>query len=164
MVPAAAIAMGISSLVSNNVLNIKNPALRFRVNHAVIIVAVGLALLFGLAKSDIASLLLLTYGGLTQLAPAIAVALPKRVSVGAIPVLLGIVVGTLCVAILTFANIPLGEWDSGLIALAPNLAVTAVAEAFRRQRRQGARYSQPTKGGFQVAAEGTTTVGAQQDT
>lgn len=134
MVPAAAIAMGISSLVSNNVLSVKNPTLRFRLNHAVVVVAVGLALLFGLAKSDIASLLLLTYGGLTQLAPAVALALPKKVGAGAVPVLLGIVVGTVCVAVLAFAKVPLGGWDSGLVSLAPNLLVLALAEAARRRR------------------------------
>jgi solute:Na+ symporter, SSS family len=114
---------------------------------------VGLALLFGLAKSDIASLLLLTYGGLTQLAPAIAVALPKRVCVGAIPVLLGIVVGTVCVAVLTFGNVPLGEWDSGLVSLVPNLVVTAVAELVRRRRLQSGGAG-PADRDVVLAAEG----------
>ena len=135
MVPAGAIAMGISSLVAHNLIPLRNPALRFRLNHATVVVAVGLALLFGLAKSDIASLLLLTYGGLTQLAPAVAVALPERVRVGAVPVLLGILVGTATVALFTFADLPTGGWDSGLIALGSNLAALAVAELVRRRVR-----------------------------
>jgi SSS family solute:Na+ symporter len=146
MVPAAAIAMGISSLVSHNVLSVKSPVLRFRLNHVVVVVAVGLALLFGLAKSDIASPLLLTYGGLTQLAPAVALALPRRAAAGAVPVLLGVLVGTLSVAAFTFAKVPLGGWDSGLVSLAPNLLVLAVAEALRRRR--------PCSEGDEVTARG----------
>lgn len=134
MVPAGAIAMGISSLVSNNLLTVKNPKVRFRLNHVVVAVAVGLALTFGLAKSDIGALLLLTYGGLTQMAPAVAIAIARKVRVGAIPVTLGIITGTLCVAIITFANIPTGGIDSGLLSLLPNLVVMVVAEAIRRQR------------------------------
>ncbi|MEV8149547.1 sodium:solute symporter family protein [Arthrobacter sp. NPDC080073] len=134
MVPAGAIAMGISSLVSNNLLSVKNPKLRFRINHVVVAIAVGLALAFGLAKSDIGALLLLTYGGLTQLAPAVAIAIGRKVRIGALPVTLGIIVGTLTVAVITFGNIPTGGVDSGLISLAPNLAVLAVAELIRRRR------------------------------
>ncbi|WP_052207079.1 sodium:solute symporter family protein [Sinomonas humi] len=152
MVPAAAIAMGISSLVSNNLIRLKNQALRFRLNHAVVVVAVGLALLFGLAKSDIASLLLLTYGGLTQLAPAVVLALPQRVRAGAIPVLLGILVGTVSVAVLAFGKVPLGGWDSGLVSLAPNLLVLAVAEGVRRSRTRGGRATGETDA--VLAAEG----------
>lgn len=134
MVPAGAIAMGISSLVSNNLITVKSPKLRFRLNHVIVAVAVGLALTFGLAKSDIGALLLLTYGGLTQLAPAVAIAIGRKVRIGAIPVTLGILAGTLTVAVITFANIPTGGIDSGLIALAPNLVVLAVAELVRRSR------------------------------
>ncbi|MCZ9883100.1 hypothetical protein [Arthrobacter sp. B2a2-09] len=134
MVPAGAIAMGISSLVPNNLLSVKNPKVRFRINHVVVAVAVGLALAFGLAKSDIGALLLLTYGGLTQLAPAVAIAIGRKVRIGAVPVNLGIIVGTLTVAVITFGNIPTGGVDSGLISLAPNLLVLAVAELIRRRR------------------------------
>jgi SSS family solute:Na+ symporter len=137
MVPAGAIAMGISSLVSRNLLTFKNPKVRFRLNHVVVVVAVGLALLFGLAKSDIGALLLLTYGGTTQLAPAIAAALATKVRLGAIPAMAGIIAGTITVAVVTFAEIPIGSWDSGLLALAPNLAVTAIAEVIRRRRKPG---------------------------
>lgn len=144
MVPAGAIAMGISSLVSRNLLTFKNPKVRFRLNHLVVVIAVGLALLFGLAKSDIGALLLLTYGGTTQLAPAIAAALASKVKLGAVPAMAGIITGTVTVAVITFAEIPIGNWDSGLIALAPNLTVTIVAELIRRRlkgpvRPEGAR-------------------------
>ncbi|WGD37808.1 sodium:solute symporter family protein [Lysinibacter sp. HNR] len=134
MVPAGGIAMGISALVSNNLLKPKKESQQMFVTYAVIIVAVGMALLFGLVRSDIGALLLLTYGGLTQMAPAVALALPTRVRVGGVPVMLGIITGALSVAVITFANIPIGNWDSGLISLAPNLLVVAVAEAVRRIR------------------------------
>ncbi|WP_408895728.1 sodium:solute symporter [Nocardioides sp. R1-1] len=133
MVPAAAIAMGISSLVSTNLVSVRE-SLRLRVNTLFVVLAIVLSLGFGLANSDIASLLLLTYGGLTQMAPATLLGLRRRVTVGAVPVLLGMVVGVATVAWITFFEVPVGSWDSGLIALAPNLVVLVVAEAVRRAR------------------------------
>jgi SSS family solute:Na+ symporter len=132
MVPAAAIAMGISSLVSTNLVPVRE-SLRFRLNTVFVVVAIMLSLAFGLANSDIASLLLLTYGGLTQMAPATLIGLRRKVSVGAVPVLLGMVVGVVTVAWITFFEVPIGSWDSGLIALAPNLVVLVVAEVVRRR-------------------------------
>ena len=137
MVPAAAIVMGISTLITRNVVSGLRPAQQMTVNYVVIVVAIGLALAFGLVRSDIGALLLLTYGCTTQFAPAIAIALADRVRVGAWPIGLSIVTGALTVAIITFANIPIGSWDSGLIALAPNLIVLVVAEAIRRARGGG---------------------------
>ena len=134
MVPAAGIAMGISSLVSTNLIKLKRPDRQMIVTYAVIIGSVGLALAFGLVRSDIGALLLLTYGVTTQLAPAIAIALRKRVRVGAWPIGLSIAAGTITVMVITFADIPIGSWDSGLIALAPNLIVLLVAETIRRAR------------------------------
>ncbi|MEJ6488874.1 sodium:solute symporter family protein [Leucobacter sp. USCH14] len=134
MVPASAIVMGISTLITRNVIGSMTPSRQMTVNYAVIVVAIGLALAFGLVRSDIGALLLLTYGCTTQFAPAIAIALADRVRVGAWPVGLSIVAGSLTVAVITFAGIPIGSWDSGLIALAPNLIVLVVAEAIRRAR------------------------------
>ncbi|QGN57313.1 sodium:solute symporter [Nostocoides sp. HKS02] len=133
MVPAAAIAMGISSLVSKNLIRVRRESLQLTVNLAAVVGAIALSLVLGLANFDIASLLLLTYGGLTQMAPATLIGLGKRVNVGAVPVMLGMVVGVVTVAWITFFEIPIGSWDSGLIALAPNLAVLAVAELVRRR-------------------------------
>lgn len=132
MVPAAAISMGISTLVSTNLVAVRRESLRLRLNTAIVVAAILLSLVFGLANSDIASLLLLTYGGLTQMAPGLLIGLGRRVSVGAVPVLLGLVVGVVTVAWITFFEIPIGSWDSGLIALAPNLVVLVVAEGIRR--------------------------------
>ena len=134
MVPAAAIVMGISTLVSTNVIGGVRPANRMAINYVVIVVSIGLALAFGLVRSDIGALLLLTYGGTTQFAPGVLLALTRRVRVGAWPIGLGIIAGTATVMVITFANIPIGSWDSGLIALAPNLIVLVIAEAIRRAR------------------------------
>jgi SSS family solute:Na+ symporter len=133
MVPAGAIVMGISSLVSRNLITVGSDKTRMRTNTAVVAAAILLALVFGLGGASISSLLLLTYGGLTQLAPAILVALRGRVTVGAMPVLAGIVVGVLVVSWITFFEIPIGSWDSGFIALGPNIVVLVVAEVVRRR-------------------------------
>lgn len=141
MVPAAAIVAGISALVSNNLITIRNESRRRKVNTFVVVAAVLLSLSFGLAGSDIASLLLLTYGGLTQMAPATLIALRGRVTVGAVPVVLGLVVGVATVAWITFFEVSIGSWDSGLIALAPNVLVLLVAEAYRRRTREDPNHS-----------------------
>ncbi|MGW9020279.1 sodium:solute symporter family protein [Leucobacter chromiiresistens] len=137
MVPASAIVMGISTLITRNVIGSMPAGRQMTVNYAVIVAATGLALAFGLVRSDIGALLLLTYGCTTQFAPAIAIALADRVRFGAWPIGLSIVTGSLTVAVITFAEIPIGSWDSGLIALAPNLAVLVIAEAVRRARGGG---------------------------
>ena len=136
MVPAAAISMGISSLLANNVCFSLPERVRFRLNRGFVVLAVGAALLFGLAGNDIGALLLLTYGGLTQLAPAIAFALADRVRISAAAAMGGIVAGTITVAVITFAEIPIGSWDSGLVALGPNLIVMAVVELIVRATRR----------------------------
>ena len=137
MVPAAAIVMGISTLVSTNVFGGIRPERRMAFNYVVILASVGLALAFGLVRSDISALLLLTYGGTTQFAFGVCVALAKRVRIGAWPIGLGIIAGTLTVVVITFAEIQIGSWDSGLIALAPNLLIVIIAEAIRRARGGG---------------------------
>ncbi len=151
MVPAGSIVMGISSLVSHNVLYKVPEKLRFRLNHVIIVIAVGIALVFGLKGADIGALLLLTYGGLSQLAPAIACGLGDKVKVSAISLGSGIVVGTLLVAIITFAELPIGTWDSGFLALIPNLVIVAVVEAIVRIRRKtGAGDTGPRQGELEV--------------
>ncbi len=139
MVPAGSIVMGISSLVSNNVLFKAPEKLRFRLNHVIIIVAVGIALIFGLKGADIGALLLLTYGGLSQLAPAIACGRGGKVKVSAVSLGSGIIVGTLLVAIIAFAEVPIGTWDSGFLALIPNLVVFGIVELIVRMVRRGHR-------------------------
>lgn len=136
MVPAAAIVMGISSLLSHNVLFRYPEKLRFRLNHFFVILAVALALVFGLAGNDIGALLLLTYGGLSQMAPAVASGLARTVRLSAPAAMGGIIAGTATVILLTFGTVPIGHWDSGLIALVPNLLVLAIVETVVRTRRR----------------------------
>lgn len=132
MVPSAAIVMGISTLVTRNLLAIRSPRRALRVNHLVVVIAIVAALIFGLKNSDIAELLLVTYGGLAQLIPAVALALGSRVRVSAVAVMSGALAGLVSVIVLTFADIPIGSWDSGLISLAPNLVVLVTVECVRR--------------------------------
>lgn len=134
MVPAAAIAMGISSAVSQNLVVVRDERRKLQLNTVFVAIAVLLALAFGLTNYDIAGLLLLTYGGLAQMAPGIFFGLANKVKVGAVPVILGMATGVVVVAWLTFAKVDIGSWDSGLIALAPNLIVMAIAEIIRRSR------------------------------
>jgi SSS family solute:Na+ symporter len=136
MVPSAAIAMGISTQVSRNLIPTYSAKATLRVNHATVVVVIVLALLFGLAKSDMGQLLLLTYGGTTQLVPAIVAGLPRKVSIGWVPLLIGMVAGTLFVVIITFGKVPIGNWDSGLLGLILNVVIVAVAEAIRRGTRK----------------------------
>ncbi|GAB2671162.1 hypothetical protein GCM10027169_36230 [Gordonia jinhuaensis] len=132
MVPSAAIVVGISTLVTRNLLAIRSPRRALRVNHLVVVIAIVGALIFGLKNSDIAELLLVTYGGLAQLIPAVALALGSRVRVSAVAVMSGALAGLVSVIVLTFADIPIGSWDSGLISLAPNLVVLVTVECVRR--------------------------------
>ncbi|MFT4232222.1 MAG: sodium:solute symporter family protein [Leucobacter sp.] len=154
MVPASAIVMGISTLVSTNVVPTSSPVTRMRINYVVIVAALGLALAFGLVRSDIGALLLLTYGGTTQFAPGVMLGLTKRVRVGAWPIGLGIIAGTATVLVITFAEIPIGSWDSGLIGLAPNVVVLVIAEAIRRARGGGDLHD----GSSELAPTATLTV------
>lgn len=146
MVPAAAIAMGISSMLAQSMPEQVSDRTRFHVNRVLVALAVAAALSFSLAGSDIGALLLLTYGGLTQLAPAIAAGLADKVQISAAAAISGITVGTVLVAVITFAEIPIGSWDSGLIALGPNLVVTAAVELAVRARRGSHRAEEAVVG------------------
>ncbi|MEY9940042.1 sodium:solute symporter [Streptacidiphilus sp. MAP5-3] len=142
MVPSAAIVMGISTLVSHNLVPARSERARLTANHLTVVAASGAALVLGLTRPDLlTNLLLLTYGGLAQLAPATVAALARRNRLGATPALLGIVTGVACLTWLTFGSVDIGTWDPGLVSLAPNLAVTGIATLVLGTRRDstGAR-------------------------
>ncbi|MFG2888886.1 sodium:solute symporter [Streptomyces sp. NPDC048248] len=145
MVLSAAIVMGISTLVSHNLVPARGgERARLRVNHVCVVLASGLALVLGLARPDIlANLLLLTYGGLSQLAPATVMALAARNRLAAGPALLGILTGVGTLTWLTFGGSNVGTVDTGLIALVPNLVVTFGAQALLRVRRRRAPAEAP---------------------
>jgi SSS family solute:Na+ symporter len=129
MVPAAGILIGISSLVARNIARVQGERTQFWINHGTVVAACGLSLLLAIFRPDLlANLLLLTYSGTVQLAPAIALGFLARRPVGKVPVLAGLFVGELAVIWLTFWNKDLaGHVNVGLIGLAANLIVLTLA-------------------------------------
>jgi SSS family solute:Na+ symporter len=134
MVPAAGILIGISSLVARNIARVSTDRGQVRVNHVTVVVACGLALLLGIFRPNLlANLLLLTYSGTVQLAPGNGLAFLKKVPVGKIPVLAGLIVGEIVVIYLTFwAPTMFGTFNVGLVGLAANLIVLAIAAVVER--------------------------------
>jgi SSS family solute:Na+ symporter len=134
MVPAAGILVGISSLVARNIARVRNERGQFWINQGTVVVACGLALLLGIFRPDLlANLLLLTFSGLAQLAPANGLGFLRRTHVGKWPVLAGIVVGIAVVIYLTFVEpTRFGTFNVGLIGLAANLVVLGVGAGIER--------------------------------
>ncbi|WP_416965730.1 sodium:solute symporter family protein [Streptomyces sp. Agncl-13] len=134
MVPAAGILIGISSLVARNIARVQGERTQFWINHGTVVAACGLSLLLAIFRPDLlANLLLLTYSGTVQLAPAIALGFLTRRPVGKVPVLAGLFVGELAVIWLTFWNKDLaGNVNVGLIGLAANLIVLTLAAPAER--------------------------------
>ena len=129
MVPAAGILIGISSLVARNIARVGTDRGQVRVNHITVVVACGLALLLGIFRPNLlANLLLLTYSGTVQLAPGNGLAFLRKLPVGKVPVLAGLIVGEIVVIYLTFwAPTMFGTFNVGLVGLAANLVVLAIA-------------------------------------
>ncbi|MFI0409153.1 sodium:solute symporter [Actinomadura sp. 3N508] len=148
MVPAAAIVLGMSTMVTRNVLAVRGTRSGLLVNYATVIAAVAVALVLGIARPDaLANLLLLTYGGLAQMAPATACALVRRARPRSTSVIAGIVAGEAVLVWLTFAADYKGAFNSGLIALGCNLLVAIVVEAgLRVHRGRTSRTAGPEKG------------------
>lgn len=142
MVPSAGILIGISTLVARNVARVRTERGTLRVNHAVVVIACGLALLLDILRPGaLANLLLLTFSGAVQLAPGNALGFRKRVPVGKYPVLAGIVVGEIVVIGLTFGAPTLfGTFNVGLVGLAANLVVLGAGALveWSVRRRSGA--------------------------
>ena len=144
MVPAAGLIVGMSSLIARNILRVRSERGQFTVNQGSVVVVTGLAVVLAIARPDLlANLLLLTYSGLDQLIPAIALALLVRRLVGVLPVLAGLVVGEAIVIWLTFGNAYAGHVNVGLIALVPNLLVVAAGALIESRVRPGARRREP---------------------
>ncbi|HWD04918.1 MAG TPA: sodium:solute symporter family protein [Amycolatopsis sp.] len=134
MVPAAGILIGISSLVARNIARVRGERKQFWINHGTVVLASALALVLGIFRPDLlANLLLLTYSGSVQLAPANLLGFLKKVPVGKGPVLAGLIAGEIVVVWLTFFDTKFaGTVNVGLIGLAANLVVLAVATLIER--------------------------------
>jgi SSS family solute:Na+ symporter len=134
MVPAAGILIGISSLVARNIARVRGERKQFWINHGTVVLASALALVLGIFRPDLlANLLLLTYSGSVQLAPANLLGFLKKVPVGKVPVFAGLIVGEIVVIWLTFFDTKLaGTINVGLIGLAANVVVLAVAAVLER--------------------------------
>jgi SSS family solute:Na+ symporter len=134
MVPAAGIIIGISSLVARNISPVRSERGQFWVNHATVVMAIGFALVLSIYRPDLlANLLLLTFSGTVQLAPANGLAFLRRTPVGKVPVLLGIVAGEIVVFYLTLVDETLvGHANAGIVGLAVNIVVVALAAAVER--------------------------------
>jgi solute:Na+ symporter, SSS family len=145
MVPAAGILVGISSLVARNIARVRNERGQFWINQGTVIVACGLALLLGIFRPDLlANLLLLTFSGLAQLAPANGLGFLRRTHVGKWPVLAGIVVGIGVVIYLTFVDpTRFKTFNVGLIGLAANLIVLAAGAVIERAGARAAPADRP---------------------
>jgi SSS family solute:Na+ symporter len=134
MVPAAGILIGVSPLVARNIVRVRGERTQFWINHGTVVVACALALVPGIFRPDLlANLLLLTFSGSVQLAPANALGILRRVPVGKGSILLGLIAGEVVVIGLTFVDTHLvGHVNAGLVGLMVNLVVLAVAAAIER--------------------------------
>jgi SSS family solute:Na+ symporter len=129
MVPAAGILIGISSLVARNIVRVRRGRKQFWINHGTVVLASTLALVLGIFRPDLlANLLLLTYSGSVQLAPANLLGFLRRVPVGKVPVFAGLIAGELVVIWLTFVDTHFaGTVNVGLIGLGVNVVVLGLA-------------------------------------
>ena len=133
MVPSAGLLVGMSSLIARNIAGRQGARHQYLVNQGSVVVLTALALVLAITRPDLlANLLLLTYSGLDQLIPAIALALFARRFIGVRPVLAGLLAGEAVVIWLTFGHAYSGHINVGLIALVPNLVVIAIGAAIER--------------------------------
>ncbi|MGW2183773.1 sodium:solute symporter family protein [Streptomyces sp. NPDC001732] len=133
MVPAAGIVLGMSTLVARNVLRPRGARAGLMVNHGTVVIAIALALVLAITRPDaLANLLLLTYSGLGQMAPAPAAALTRRPLLRAWSAGAGIAAGEAVLIWLTFGSSYHGAISAGLISLAVNVVVAVAVELVLR--------------------------------
>ncbi|AJR18508.1 sodium:solute symporter family protein [Pimelobacter simplex] len=139
MVPAGVLCLSMSSLIAHNVAGLRSERAKLWLNHSVVVVATAASLYLALARPDLlGNLLLLTFAGLAQLAPAILAAIGRRRHLGLPAACSGLVVGVLVLWQITATAPNLDGVHPGVIALGANLAVAAVVElALRAAGRSG---------------------------
>ncbi|WP_051179787.1 sodium:solute symporter family protein [Nocardia concava] len=132
MVPAAAICLGMSSLVAHNLIPLRGERARLTLNHGTVVVAAGLTLLLAIHRpSALADLLLLTFSGLAQTAPAFLAALGERRWLATGPAMAGTVAGIAVVAWVELGKhyADVHNVNSGILGLIVNIVVCACAQA-----------------------------------
>ncbi|WP_017623932.1 sodium:solute symporter family protein [Nocardiopsis chromatogenes] len=134
MVPAASMAIGVSTLVARNVVPARSPRVQFWTNHAAVVAACLAALLLALLRPDLlANLILLTYAGLVQITPAIALGLWRRRPVHPWVVLAGMAAGVaVTLALSAVYGAAIADVNAGLYGLAVNLAVVGSGALVQR--------------------------------
>jgi SSS family solute:Na+ symporter len=131
MVPAAGLLVGIASLVARNIACTTNQHSRYWINQATVVGATALALMLAILRPGLlANLLLLTYSGLDQLAPAIAAGLLWRT--GRLrwwAVLAGLLAGEATVIYLTLIDTTaVGNINVGIVGLGVNILLISLSE------------------------------------
>lgn len=138
MVPAAAISLGISSLVAHNLIPLRHDRARLALNHGTVIAVAGLTLLLAINRpTALADLLLLTFSGLAQTAPAFLAALGDRRRPDAAAAIAGMVAGIAVVAWVELGKhyTDVHNINSGILGLLVNLTVFGCVQFLRSTRR-----------------------------
>ncbi|WP_433179334.1 sodium:solute symporter family protein [Actinoallomurus sp. CA-150999] len=129
IVPAAAMCVALSSLVANNLVRLRTERAKILLNHTVVVLAAGVALVLGISRPDLlANLQLLTVSGFAQLIPAMIAAVGRRRLLSLPAALLGLAAGETLVVWATLTDTDLAHINAGIAGLAVNVAVAAVAE------------------------------------
>lgn len=139
MVPTGLLLIAMASMVIRNLAPDSSPRGEFWMRQALVVGTAVVALLLAVGRPDaLANLALLSYNGLSQLAPVIIGALSLNGPwLRTRSVLAGFVVGGATVVYLTFGGIHLGTISIGLVALMINLTVLTLVEiALRMASRQ----------------------------
>jgi SSS family solute:Na+ symporter len=131
IVPAAHCVLSIATLISSNLVPASTS------DHRQLTVgrmAAGLVLLLSLglslARPDLmANLYLLTYAGLTQLAPVNILSCTRTTRVNATGLLSGLTVGVVIVIVCTFSGISVWGINPGVLGLVANIAVVVIVSA-----------------------------------
>ncbi|GAB3565802.1 sodium:solute symporter family protein [Spelaeicoccus albus] len=129
MVPSAVLLIAISTLVSRNIARVKSARRQYTVTQVTVVAATAASLILAIVMPDLlANLLLLTFSGLDQLAPAIGAALLFRRRISAQAIIAGILAGLAVVIVYTFWLVPPWAVSEGIIGLGVNVLVVAAWE------------------------------------
>ena len=138
LVPASAQLLGAASIFAKNVLGVfgiaTGDAARTLATRVLVVVVAVLALGYWLEEQrTLVELILIYYNGVVQFLPGVVAAFGfARVSAWSVAA--GIATGFALVVFLTLSGTPLGGVNPGLVALAGNVAITALVAIFFPRR------------------------------